>query len=278
MQELLPQASNKAQWMAIISLPQLWSDSSPYDHVEISPFVAPLSLVPCYLSPVRMAGRQYSAASRILESSNQRPGHVGILSVGRDPQTNSGGTRNPARLDPSFDGGSSCRWQIHPAGPCTARPHLFSASVPKRARISPAGSERAALAREATLARSTEPYNPVIRGRLGTTRLLIIRQQMVQEDGVTKLTDIHMSVDAGIATCASQRRSRGFGSFMPHGSFVCWQSVGGESQIGHVDYVSPLTNSQQEVFWFDVTMVVATSMKAFQAPKKLIHQHQSRLH
>ena len=49
-----------------------------------------------------------------------------------------------------------------------------------------------------------------------------------------------------------------------------------QSQVGQVDHIAPLVRTEQEVFWFDVAMMVASCVQTLNASQKLIHQHQSR--
>jgi hypothetical protein len=83
-------------------------------------FMAWLVLAPPHQSPTRVAGRKI--ASRTLAPSDKRHGHVRSLSVGRDHQTDFEDRHNLACLDPSCDGGSSCRLQTRVASLCTVCP------------------------------------------------------------------------------------------------------------------------------------------------------------
>ena len=46
-----------------------------------------------------------------------------------------------------------------------------------------------------------------------------------------------------------------------------------QSQVGHVDHIAPLARAEQEVFWFDVAVMVVSCVETLNPSEKLIHQH-----
>ena len=102
---------------------------------------------------------------------------------------------------------------------------------------------------------------------------LVVLAKKPRADYVEVLTHIQMSVDAGVSTCAHQRQARGLGRVTRSYAVTPRRPMVSQSQVGHVDHIAPLARAEQEVFWFDVAVMVVSCVQTLNPSEKLIHQH-----